>query len=127
MANLTINNGAFTSAGNFSGYTAKGKRVHIYKRQMEALGWSTDKDVQFPFFCIAEIKQIQSVDEAGKPVGDPSDRLTALSVFKERENLIEAHKEDALLDIEIKQAITEQATEVGLSKEAIDALLSVAI
>ena len=127
MQNLVINNGSFSKAGNFSGYTALGQRVHIYSRQMESLGWSKDDDIKFPFYCIAAIKQVQSVDEAGTPIGNPSDRLTALSVFKEKPDMIEAHKESAFLDIEIKQAINEQATKVGLSAAAVDALLTATI
>lgn len=127
MKNAVINNGTFTSAGNFSGYTATGLRVHIYKRQMESIGWTTDKDVQFPFYCIADFKTIQSLDEKGNPVGEASERLTALSVFKDKSQLVNAHSESALLDIEVKQAINEQATKVGLTTTAIDALLAASI
>ena len=67
MKNYVINNGSFTKAGNFSGYTALGQRVHIYQRQMEALGWSANDDVQFPFYCIGDIREIQPVDEKGNP------------------------------------------------------------
>jgi hypothetical protein len=45
MKNYVINNGAFTANGNFSGYTALGVRVHLHKRQMNALGWNTTEDV----------------------------------------------------------------------------------
>lgn len=126
MKNYVINNGSFTKAGNFSGYTAMGQRVHIYQRQMEALGWSSDKDVSFPFYCIGDIKEINNVDENGAIVGT-AERLTALSVFKTREDIKNAHAEDAFLDIEIKQTIAEQATKVGLSEAAIQSLLSVTI
>jgi len=127
MKNYVINNGSFTKAGNFSGYTALGQRVHIYQRQMEALGWATNDDVQFPFYCIGDLKEIQPVDEQGVPTGEITERLTALSVFKTREEIKSAHADAAFLDIEIKQSISEQATKVGLSQSAIESLLAVSI
>ena len=127
MKNYVINNGSFTKAGNFSGYTALGQRVHIYQRQMEALGWSGNDDVQFPFYCIGDIREIQPVDEKGNPTGEIAERLTALSVFKTRDEIKNAHADAAFLDIEIKQSISEQATKVGLSQSAIESLLAVSI
>lgn len=128
MKNYVINNGAFTSNGNFSGYTALGVRVHLHKRQMEALEWTTNADVKFPFFCIAEVKQIGSLDTTGNPVVDAngveikSERLTALSAFKTKNEITQAHADSALLDVEIAQAIQTQATSAGLSESAIATL-----
>ena len=126
MKNLVINNGKFTTAGNFSGYTALGERVHIFSRQMETLGWSKNEEVKLPFFAIAEIKDVDTIDANGV-VTATSQRLTALSVFKTREEIKQAHAESAFLDIEVKQAVAEQASKSGLSQSAIDSLLSVAI
>ena len=128
MKNYVINNGAFTGNGNFSGYTALGVRVHLHKRQMNALGWEQTADVQFPFFCIAETKLIGALDNAGKPVVDKegveikSERLTALSAFKTKNEITQAHADSALLDIEIAQTIKTQATSAGLSESAINTL-----
>lgn len=127
MKNLVINNGSFTAAGNFSGYTALGERVHIYKRQVEALGWSSNDDVAFPFYCIAADKEIQQINEKGEPTGEVSTRLTALSVFKTRDDISQAHVQSATLDIEIKKSIAEEASKVGLDKAAIDSLLSATV
>ena len=128
MKNYVINNGKFTAAGNFSGYTALGERVHIFKSQMEVIGASTDADLKdnFPIFAIAVEKPIETVDANGELLKTDY-RLTALSVFKSREELKKAHADSAFLDIEIKQAIAEQASKSGLSQSAIDSLLSVAI
>jgi len=126
MKNLVINNGNFSTAGNFSGYTALGEKVHIYKRQMETLGWSSDDDVKTPFFVIAENKNIDTIDANGV-VTKTDVRLTALSVFKTRDEIKQAHADSAFLDIEVKQAVAEQASKSGLSQSAIDSLLSVAI
>lgn len=123
--NYVINNGAFTASGNFSGYTALGERVHIFKRQMEALGWSSNEQVKFPFFTIGQMKQINQLDANGTVVGT-ADRLTALSVFKTKEDIKQAHVDSKLLDIEIQQEINAQASSAGLTENAINSLLQAA-
>lgn len=128
MKNYVINNGAFTANGNFSGYTALGVRVHMHKRQMNALGWENTTDVVFPFFCIAETKQIGALNADGSAVVDAngveikSDRLTALSAFKTKGEITQAHADSSLLDVEIQQAIRTQASSAGLSENAINTL-----
>jgi hypothetical protein len=124
MKNLSINNGTFSAAGNFSGYNTVGVRVHIYKRQMDAMGWSSTEDVEFPFYVIADYKTVQSTDDAGTPVGDASERLTALSVFKTKKDMTQAHVDNATLDIEIKKSIADEAAKVGLDTVSIEALMS---
>ena len=126
MKNYVINNGSFTAAGNFSGYTALGERVHIFARQMESLGWSSVDEVGFPFYAIGDVKQIDNVDENGVVLSSSS-RLTALSVFKSKNDIVNANAESAFLDVEIKQSISQQAAKVGLSQSAIDSLLAVTI
>lgn len=128
--NYVINNGSFTANGNFSGYTALGERVHLHKRQMEALEWKTNDDVKFPFYVIATIKQIGQLGTDGKAVLDASglpvtsDRLTALSAFKTRDAIKQAHADAALLDVEIAQEIKSQASSAGLSEATVQALAS---
>jgi hypothetical protein len=127
MKNKVINNGSFTAAGNFSGYTALGERIHIYARQMAALGWSTNEDVEYPFYCIAKTTKMKELDGDGKETGMTSDRETAASVFKTREAITQAHTESATLDIEIKNSIAQEAAKVGLTAESIDSLLNAAV
>lgn len=128
--NYVINNGSFTANGNFSGYTALGERVHLHKRQMEALEWKANADVKFPFYVIATIKQIGQLGADGKAVLDAnglpltSDRLTALSAFKTRDEIKQAHADAALLDVEIAQEIKTQASSAGLSEATVQALAS---
>jgi hypothetical protein len=128
MKNYVINNGAFTANGNFSGYTALGVRVHLHKRQMEALEWKANADITFPFFCIAEVKEIGSLNADGSAVVDAngvevkSERLTALSAFKTKAEITQAHADSKLLDVEIAQAIETQAKASGLSDSAIATL-----
>lgn len=126
MKNYVINNGSFTAAGNFSGYTALGERVHIFGRQMESLGWTSLDDVSFPFYAIGDVKQIDNVDENGTVISS-TDRLTALSVFKSKADIVSAHAESAFLDVEIKKSISEEAAKVGLSQSAIDSLLALTV
>lgn len=126
MKNYVINNGKFTTAGNFSGYTALGERIHVFQNQMEAIGIKSLTDFEFPLFTIATEKPIETVDADGT-ILKTDKRLTALSVFKTREDIKRAHAESAFLDIEIKQAVADQASKSGLSQTAIDSLLSVAI
>lgn len=126
MKNFVINNGSFTAAGNFSGYTALGERVHIYGRQMESLEWSNNSDIVFPFYAIGALKEINNIDKDGAIISTDQ-RLTALSVFKTRQDITNAHTESAFLDVEIKKSIAEEAAKVGLSEAAIESLLSVSI
>lgn len=130
MNSYRIISGGFTTAGNFSGYTALGKRVHIFKRQMDSLGWSANEEVKFPFYAIAEEKTIGKldanrnpvVDDAGNPVTDT--RLTATAVFTDKTNIIEACVEEATLGAEIKESIAKQATSKGLTQSVVDSLVA---
>lgn len=140
---LTINNGQFTSNGNFTGYTAKGKRVHIYKRQMESLGVKyddankpaedTNLKAMLPFYCLAEEKTYSNrLGADGKPVVGPDGetgftRLTALSVFESVDAIATAEAEELTLKGQIQNIVREKASNVGLSESQIDALLAVSI
>jgi hypothetical protein len=127
MKNKVINNGAFTAAGNFSGYTALGERIHIHARQMAALGWSDNADVSFPFYCITKDVVIKELDSKGVETGQTSVRETAASVFKTREDINQAHIDSATLDMEIKKNIAQEAAKVGLTPESIDSLLNATV
>ncbi len=127
--NYVITSGKFTDAGNFTGYNALGERLHIHKRQMEALKWEKDADVKTPFYAIGAEKEIGQLDAEGNPLmaeGVPVlvTRLTALSIFKTKAELINAHVDANMLDVEIAQEFTTQATTAGLNEEAVKALLS---
>jgi hypothetical protein len=130
MNSYRIISGAFTTAGNFSGYTALGKRVHIFKRQMDSLGWSANEEVKFPFYAIAEEKPISKLDANRNPVVDENgnavtdQRLTATAVFADKTNIIEACVEEATLGAEIKESIAKQATSKGLTQSVVDSLVA---
>lgn len=118
MKTYVINNGKFT-AENFSGYTAAGERVHIYGRQMASLNWESIEDVTFPFYALAAEKEITPKGSDEKVM-----RLTALSVFKTKQGIIDAKKEGILLDAEIEKSIQEEAEKIGISKATMETLLA---
>jgi len=133
MKNYVIQSGNFTEAGNFTGYTALGVRVHIHKNQMESKGWDKAKKPSFPFYAIGEVKQIGQLDENGQPkkAADGSallvDRLTAMSVFGSKEELIKAQVDERTLDINISAEVAKTAVASGLSTEDVKALLAAAV
>ena len=130
MNTLAIVSGNFSSGekaqGNYTGYTALGKKVFIFKRQMESLGWSSNEDIQYPFYAVAEEKTIGKLDanrnpmldEAGNPV--TTQRLQATSVFTTKDAIINACVEEYTLGAEIK----EQVAKVGKSKGLSDAVVN---
>lgn len=130
MNSLRIISGDFTAAGNFSGYTALGKRVHIFKRQMDSLGWTPDAKGEFPFYVIAEEKAIGKLDANKQPVvdeqGNPvtEQRLTATAVFETKESITEACVEESTLNAEIKQSIAKSASAKGLTQSVVDSLVA---
>ena len=130
MNSYRIISGTFTAAGNFSGYTALGKRIHLFKRQMQSLGWSADSEVKFPFYAIAEEKTIGKLDanrqpvldEQGNPVTDT--RLTATAVFDSKDAITEACVEESTLGAEIKDSIAKAASSKGLTQEVVNQLVA---
>lgn len=127
MKNQTINNGSFTAAGNFSGYNLKGDRIHIYARQMEALGWSNNSDVEYPFYCITKDSTMKDLDSNGQETGVVTMRETATSVFKTMQDITSAHVSSVTLDMQIQKSIAEEAAKVGLTQEAITSLLNASV
>ena len=127
MKNLVINNGAFTAAGNFTGYTALGERVHIFGRQMESIGIKKDDKPTFPLFVIADLKTINKVDAEGNPTEETAQRLTALSVFAKKEELIQAHVDSNMLNVEVAKTVKSQASSAGLGEAEIAVLLGATI
>ena len=130
MNSLRIISGAFTAAGNFSGYTALGKRVHIFKRQMATLGFTEDGNVKFPFYVIAEEKTIGQLDSNNQPVVDGSGnpvtnlRLTATATFLTKEDITDACVEEVTLGADIKAEIAKVASSRGLSQATVESLAS---
>jgi len=113
---LVINNGAFTKAGNFRGYTATGKDIHIFPRQLESIGINATTKIDFPLYAIATDKTYGARldSKTGLPVAylDGSftmTRRTALSVFKSRADIKSAISEERTLVMEIDHEVNEFA------------------
>jgi hypothetical protein len=123
-----INNGQFSANGNFSGYTATGVRVHIYARQMSAIGWEADDDVKYPFYALAKEKEITPFEADGKTLSETkSIRLTATAVFTTVDALAAAKGEVVLVEAKVNSIIAKQAVAAGLSEDTMKDLLSVAV
>lgn len=124
MKKLVLVSGNKTSAGNITGYTAKGERVHIPAKQAEN---AKIDGTQWPLYVFASEREFNSLDEAGNPTNEKFTRLQAGSVFINRQSLISAEVDTLTLDMEVQVAVKESALKAGLSEEAVNALLSVAI
>lgn len=128
LMTAVINNGQFSANGNFSGYTATGVRVHIYARQMSAIGWEADEDVKYPFYALAKEKEITPFEADGKTLSETkSIRLTATAVFTTVDALAAAKGEVVLVEAKVNSIIAKQAVAAGLSEDTMKDLLSVAV
>jgi len=128
LMTAVINNGQFSVNGNFSGYTATGVRVHIYARQMSAIGWEADDDVKYPFYALAKEKEITPFMADGKTLSETkSIRLTATAVFTTVDALAAAKGEVVLVEAKVNSIIAKQAVAAGLSEDTMKDLLSVAV
>lgn len=127
---LRVVSGDFTTVGNFSGYTATGKRVHIFDRQIKALGIKKGDDLSkiFPLFVMAEEKSYgPRVGADGKVVEGAKaieNRLTATAVFKAKSDLVEAASEDLTLDAEVASNVSDKMKALNLTDETIANLIS---
>jgi len=128
LMTAVINNGQFSANGNFSGYTATGVRVHIYQRQMSAIGFEADEDVKYPFYALAKEKEITPFMADGKTLSETkSIRLTATAVFTTVDALAAAKGEVVLVEAKVNSIIAKQAVAAGLSEDTMKDLLSVAV
>jgi hypothetical protein len=129
MTKFVINNGNYSASGAFSGYTAKGERVHIFARQMESLGYAKGDVVTFPFYVLGEEKSYAPrIGADGTPIANADgtfgvkDRLTATAIFKTVEALGQAYVDDATLDARINAMVNQAVKSYSLDSESIGAL-----
>lgn len=139
MKNYIITSGQLTAQGNLTAYTSKGIRIHVYDRQLNALGLTKetlDKNpisAKNPLYCIADVKSYNAKkDDQGNPIPfeDGSltmSRLTALSIFADKTDLISAHSEDVLLDAEIEHEINSQISAKGLTSDSVAKIANASI
>lgn len=72
MKAYIIQSGHFSQAGNFMGFSAKGEKIHIYKKDI--VGLFPNSQVRFPFYCLADEKIFDDNH------GTKFSRLTGISV-----------------------------------------------
>lgn len=139
---LRVKSGVWSEKGNFTAKTAYGQTFFIHKNQMIELGYSNEKNekgeytnpVKFPFYAVVDTTMIGQLDKNGDPAmgedGKPVQvaRVSALSVFKDLEDLKACAIEERTLGAEINLAVQEKirakATTSGLTQSAVDALLA---
>lgn len=134
---LRVKSGVWSAKGNFTAKTAYGQTFFIHKNQMTELGYAPNDTVKFPFYAVVDTTMIGQLDTNGDPMigedGRPVqvERISALSVFNNLDELKACAIEERTLGAEINLAVQEQirskATTSGLSQNAVDALLASSI
>ena len=133
MKKLIIVSGNFTKLGHFRGYTALGQYVHIFDRQMKGLGYAKgeNENVKFPFFVNAEPKSYAArLNEKGEVVEGSKaieNRMTALSVFANKADFIQAFVAEASLESEINTEIQKAVTSQLLDYKKVEQLANASI
>jgi len=92
MKAYIIQSGHFSQAGNFMGFSAKGEKIHIYKKDIirlfpqvgivyRCLGRYEKELVKLPFYCLAEEMEFDYMDHNGKKIENAKfTRLTAIEI-----------------------------------------------
>ena len=91
MKAYIIQSGHFSQAGNFMGFSAKGEKIHIYKKDIirlfpqvgivyRCLGRYEKELVKLPFYCLAEDQEFDYMDHNGQRTGHKFTRLTAFVI-----------------------------------------------
>jgi len=91
MKAYIIQSGHFSKAGNFMGFSAKGEKIHIYKKDIirlfpqvgivyRCLGRYEKELVKLPFYCLAEEKTFPYMTHDGQITGQTFTRLTAIEI-----------------------------------------------
>jgi len=126
MKPITILSGNWSASGNFSGYDARGERIHIPARQMESLGYKVGEPISYPFYSLITERTFNRLDAEGKPTNETFTRIQAGSLFKNEDSLISAMNSDKLLTLKAQKALQTEASSVGLTEDALNALANVA-
>ena len=128
---VTIESGNFTPNGNYSAYDDERERYHLQKSYLETLGWSSDKDVKYPFYATVTLKPIGQFKEGTTEAimnedGTPYtvDRWTVTKVYNSRQEYIENEIDKQSVSIEIAVGLKGRATKAGLDEKTVNALLA---
>jgi hypothetical protein len=112
MKAYIIQSGHFSQAGNFMGFSAKGEKIHIYKKDIirlfpqvgivyRCLGRYEKELVTLPFYCLAEDETFDYMDCNGQKTGHKFTRLTAF-VISDKEYQIKTAAVNHWADSKIK-------------------------
>ena len=112
MKAYIIQSGHFSQAGNFMGFSAKGEKIHIYKKHIlelfpkvgivyRCLGRYEKELVTLPFYCLAEDETFDYLDHNKQKTGHKFTRLTAF-VISDKEYQIKTAAVNHWADSKIK-------------------------
>ena len=115
MKAYIIQSGHFSQAGNFMGFSAKGEKIHIYKKDIirlfpqvgivyRCLGRYEKELVTLPFYCLAEDETFDYMDCNGQKTGHKFTRLTAF-VISDKEYEIKTAAVQDWADSKIKDLL----------------------
>lgn len=115
MKAYIIQSGHFSQAGNFMGFSAKGEKIHIYKKDIirlfpqvgivyRCLGRYEKELVKLPFYCLAKEKEFDYMDHDGQRTGQKFTRLTAF-VISDKEYEIKTAAVQDWADSKIKDLL----------------------
>ena len=115
MKAYIIQSGHFSQAGNFMGFSAKGEKIHIYKKDIirlfpqvgivyRCLGRYEKELVKLPFYCLAKEKEFDYMDHDGQKTGQKFTRLTAF-VISDKEYEIKTAAVQDWADSKIKDLL----------------------
>jgi hypothetical protein len=115
MKAYIIQSGHFSQSGNFMGFSAKGEKIHIYKKDIirlfpqvgivyRCLGRYEKELVKLPFYCLAKEKEFDYMDHDGQKTGHKFTRLTAF-VISDKEYEIKTAAVQDWADSKIKDLL----------------------
>lgn len=122
--------GQFSDKGNFSGYNSKGVRIHVPAIMMTELGYAKDaKDaegkpvkIEYPLYACVVERTFNVLNDEGEETDETFTRAQAGSIFKTRQEAIDAMNSDDLLALEAKADLYKGAKSFGLTEDTLKKL-----
>lgn len=122
--------GQFSDKGNFSGYNSKGVRIHVPAIMMSELGYAKDaKDaegkpvkIEYPLYACVVERTFNVLNDEGEETDETFTRAQAGSIFKTRQEAIDAMNSDDLLALEAKADLYKGAKSFGLTEDTLKKL-----
>lgn len=122
--------GQFSDKGNFSGYNSKGVRIHVPAIMMNELGYAKDaKDaegkpvkIEYPLYACVVERTFNVLNDEGEETDETFTRAQAGSIFKTRQEAIDAMNSDDLLALEAKADLYKGAKSFGLTEDTLKKL-----